>query len=124
MVDEEAIKEFLREFELAQSTKDFDRVADLIHPEALFRFNDGDFRGLDEVRTAFERTWALDVDGSAYRVEKVAVESVDSGIGIATFDWVWSGEADDGPFLIRGRGTTVVVEYEGSLRVLIEHLSR
>ncbi|MDX1469028.1 MAG: nuclear transport factor 2 family protein [Acidimicrobiia bacterium] len=124
MVDEEAVRGFLSAFEQAQSTRDFDQVAHLIHPDALFRFNDGDFRGLAEVRAAFERTWSLDVEESSYRVENVVVNNVDSATGVATFDWTWEGETDDGPFLVQGRGTTVVVDHDGSLKVLIEHLSR
>lgn len=123
MVEESDVREFLQRFELAQSTRDFNQVAEMIHPDALFRFNDGDFRGLEEIREAFERTWALDVEESTYRVENIVVETIDTASAVATFDWVWSGEGEGGPFQIHGRGTTIVVEHEVSLRVLIEHLS-
>lgn len=115
---------FMEEYEHAQSKEDFDSVAPLIHPEALFRFNDGDYRGLSEIRRAFEATWALDVHDEAYRVIDVEVERIDTASAVVTFAWVWSGRGTEGPFEIRGRGTTVIVEQEGALRILIEHLSR
>ena len=49
---------FMHEFEEAASTRDFSRVADKIHDDAVFRFTDGDFTGIKSVRAAFERTWA------------------------------------------------------------------
>jgi len=33
----------------------------MIHPQAIYRFTDGDFVGRDAIQTAFEKTWAYDV---------------------------------------------------------------
>ena len=54
-IAEEQVLEFLERFEKAQGTQDFDRVAPMLHPDALFRFNDGDYRGTEAARGAFER---------------------------------------------------------------------
>lgn len=42
-LDTATIKSFLIEFEQASVSKDFDLVAQMIHPDSFFRFNDGDF---------------------------------------------------------------------------------
>jgi hypothetical protein len=41
-----------------------------------------------------------------------------------TFRFHWSGIGARGPFEIAGRGTSVLVEHEGQLKILLEHLSR
>ena len=46
--DDSAIRAFFERFEAAQNTHVFDEVIPLLHPDVVFRFNDGDFRGLDE----------------------------------------------------------------------------
>ncbi len=120
----QTVADFLASYEQAQATHDFDEVAPLIHPEALFRFNDGDYRGIDEIRSAFEATWALDIEDTSYRVEDLTVETAGPDHAAASFSFVWEGTGPDGRFEVRGRGTTVVVMLEDSPRILIEHLSR
>ena len=116
--------EFLSDFEEAQASQDFTEVAPLIHPAAVFRFNDGDYRGTDQIRTALESTWALDVENEIYSIGDVAVEYTASTSAIVTFTFHWSGIGPEGPFEVGGRGTSVLVRHGGSLKVLLEHLSR
>lgn len=123
-ITEQQVLDFLERFEEAQGTADFDAVAPLVHPDGLFRFNDGDYRGLDAARAAFERTWALDVEDERYHLTDVEVLHVDSDSATATFRFHWSGSGDNGPFHIVGRGTSVIVRHDGRLKLLVEHLSR
>ena len=123
-IGEQQVREFLRRFERAQGTEDFDAVRPLLHPDVLFRFNDGDYRGLEAARGAFESTWALDVDDERYYLTDVEVLHVDSNSATATFRFHWSGSGDNGPFHIVGRGTSVLVRDDGRLKLLVEHLSR
>lgn len=116
--------EFLSVFEKAQASQDFAEVGPFIHPDAVFRFNDGDYRGTDQIRTSFESTWALDVENEIYSMSDVEVEYTDSVSAVATFTFHWSGIGPEGPFEVAGRGTTVLVQHDGSLKVLVEHLSR
>lgn len=123
-IAEAQILEFLKRFEKAQSTQAFDNVVPLIHPDGLFRFNDGDYRGMDEIRSAFETTWAHDVEDERYYLSDIEIEHAGASSATATFKFHWSGKGPDGPFHIVGRGTTVVVRHQGSLKILVEHLSR
>ncbi len=123
-IGEQQVLEFLQRFERAQGTEDFDAVRPLLHPDVLFRFNDGDYRGLEAARGAFESTWALDVDDERYYLTDVEVLHVDSNSATATFRFHWSGSGDNGPFHIVGRGTSVIVRHDGRLKLLVEHLSR
>ena len=44
-ITEPEIKVFLKQYENATNTHVFSNVADLINPEATYRFTDGDFVG-------------------------------------------------------------------------------
>lgn len=123
-ISQKAVLEFLSAFEQAQASQDFAEVAPLIHPDAVFRFNDGDYRGTDQIRAAFESTWALQVENEIYSMSDVEVEYTDSASAVVTFTFHWSGIGPEGPFEVAGRGTSVLVEHDGSLKVLLEHLSR
>ncbi len=123
-IAEEQVLEFLERFEKAQGTQDFDRVAPMLHPDALFRFNDGDYRGIEAARGAFERTWAHEIEDERYRLSDVELLHVDAGSATVTFRFHWSGVGDHGPFHIVGRGTSVLVRHGGALKLLVEHLSR
>ena len=123
-IAEEQVLEFLERFEKAQGTQDFDRVAPMLHPDALFRFNDGDYRGIEAARGAFERTWAHEIEDERYRLTDVELLHVDAGSATVTFRFHWSGVGEGGPFHIVGRGTSVLVRHDGALKLLVEHLSR
>ena len=123
-ITERQVRGFLARFEQAQATERFDAVEPLLHPDVLFRFNDGDYRGLEAARGAFESTWALDVEDVRYVLSHIDVLHRDASSATATFRFHWSGVGDQGPFEVVGRGTTVLVRYEGELRLLVEHLSR
>ena len=123
-ITERQVVDFLNRFETAQNTEDFDKVTPLLHPNPLFRFNDGDFRGLEAARGAFENTWAHDVEDERYFLSDIEVIHADNSFATATFLFHWSGVTENGPFEVVGRGTSVIVRHEGELRLLVEHLSR
>jgi ketosteroid isomerase-like protein len=123
-ISEASVAEFLKRFEQAQGTQSFSNVVDMIHPDAIFRFNDGDYRGHAAIRKAFEETWAYDVTDERYHLADVEVMSTDADSATATFTFNWSGYGPDGPFHIVGRGTVVIVRHDGALKVAVEHLSR
>ena len=123
-ITEQQVLDFLNGFETAQNTEDFDSVAPMLHPDALFRFNDGDYRGLEAARGAFESTWAHDVEDEQYRLGDIEVLHTGGGSATATFRFHWSGVTANGPFEVVGRGTSVIVRHDRDLKLLVEHLSR
>ena len=120
----EGVLDFLVRFNEASETKDFARVEPLIHPDAVFRFNDGDFEGIDAVRGAFESTWSNDVDDSTYQIVNVKVLSADHRSGAATYDYRWEATVDGNKVVATGRGTAVLEELNGVIVIKHEHLSR
>lgn len=54
---EASVAQFLYRFERIGERENFDLLEGMVHPDAVFRFNDGDFVGCQAVRGAFETTW-------------------------------------------------------------------
>ena len=123
-ITETRVVEFLKRFEEASATELFANVAGMIHPKALFRFNDGDYRGLEAIQRAFESTWNQEVEDERYHLSDIQVVNVDTNSAVATFHFNWSGVGPHGPFQITGRGTSFLVLHDGRLKVMLEHLSR
>lgn len=122
LITETKVVEFLKRFEDASATGLFVNAAGMIHPNALFRFNDGDCRGLEAIRHAFESTWAQDVKDERNYLSDIDVVSVDTNSAAATFHFNWSGVGPHGPFQVVGRGTSLLVLQDGRLKVMVEHL--
>jgi len=123
-ITEAEVFEFFERYEEASATESFANVAGMIHPKALFRFNDGDYRGLYAIQGAFESTWAQDVKDERYYLSDVEVMYVDTNSAAATFQFHWSGIGAQGAFQIVGRGTSLLVRHDGKLKLIVEHLSR
>ena len=124
LTDSEALK-FMAGFEAALATEDFKNVAPLIHPQAVFRFSEGDHSGMAEIQAAMERTWAHEVDGERYALTDKRILRSGKDTVTVLFTWRWSGDsAEHGPFEIVGRGTAQLVRHEGAIKILLEHLSR
>ena len=124
LITETKVVEFLKRFEDASATGLFINVTGMIHPNALFRFNDGDYRGLEAIQHAFESTWTQDVKDERYYLSDIEVMSVDTSSAAATFHFNWSGVGPHGPFQVVGRGTSLLVLHDGKLNIMVEHLSR
>ena len=126
MITESEVHEFLNRFEQLSRARDFDLIEHLVHADALFRFNDGDFRGRAAVREIYEKTWALSADDpdEKYYLTDIEILSADQNSAAATFTYNWEGGSADQAFSIRGRGTFVLVKADGQLQIIHEHLSR
>lgn len=120
----EDVLDFLVRFNEASETKDFAAVESLVHPDAVFRFNDGDFEGLDAVRGSFENTWSHDVADSSYQITNIRVLSADERSGAATYDYRWDAVVDGKQVTATGRGTAVLEELNGAIVIKHELLSR
>lgn len=122
----ESVVRFLHGFEARAERENFDLVQDLIHPDAVFRFNDGDFIGLAAIRAAFEKTWkgAPNLKKARFYLSDIRVLSVDQASASATYTWHWEGSMDGKAFAIQGRGTRVLVAEGGRVQIIHEHLSR
>lgn len=123
----DSIVQFLNHFEAIAEKENFDLVQDMVHDNAVFRFNDGDFVGKPAVRGAFEKTWKgsnANVKKTRFYLTDIAVLTFDTKSATATYTYNWEGAMDGQPFRIQGRGTRVLVIEGGRLQIIHEHLSR
>jgi ketosteroid isomerase-like protein len=118
---EAKVREFVARWRAADDTV-FANVEPMIHPDALFRFNDGDYRGMASVRHAFESTAANASPDERFHWSDYDVLFVGEQSAIVTFDWIWSGTQAAGPFRVEGRGTSVIVDTDRGPQVMLEHL--
>jgi ketosteroid isomerase-like protein len=124
-ISESEIRSLLADYEAASNRYVFDDVAGMIHPDATYRFTDGDFIGIEAIRGAFEQTWAnsANVVDERYWLTDVKVIHTDENSASITYDFNWTGVAPRGPFTTTGRGTAVIVRNGDKLQFIYEHLS-
>lgn len=122
----DAVVRFLNRFEEIAEKENFDLLEDMVHADAVFRFNDGDFVGKQAVRGAFEKTWkgSANVKKERFYLTDIRVLSVDAASASATYTYHWEGAMDGRSFRVQGRGTRVLVVADGRLQIIHEHLSR
>ena len=125
-VSKEAVVHFLTQFEELAEKENFSLIKGMIHEQAFFRFNDGDFVGRPAVQGAFEKTWesAPNVRKERFYLTDIVVLSTDSTSATATYTYNWEGAQEGRQFRITGRGTRVLVKVDGQLQIIHEHLSR
>jgi ketosteroid isomerase-like protein len=124
MISESDVHAFLDAYATAANSRDFGQVEHLIHPDATYRFTDGDFVGLPAIRAAFEKTWSYSVVDEQYWLTDTTVIYADPTCACVTYDFHWTGVGAHGPFRADGRGTQLLVTHNGGLVSLYEHLSR
>lgn len=126
VLTEESVVRFLNEFETLAEQENFDLIQHMVHDDAFFRFNDGDFVGKAAVRAAFEKTWrgSAGVRKERFYLTDIRVLTVDATTASATYTYNWEGSMEGKSFRIQGRGTRVLVMRNGRLQIIHEHLSR
>ena len=125
IISNQSVVDFLHQFEKLAGEKDFDLLVPYIHKDAVFRFNDGDHFGLQQVRQAFEETWANSaaIQQEQFYLTDIVVVSTDATTATATYTYHWEGVYEGKTFHIKGRGTRVLVQEDGVLQIKLEHLS-
>ena len=122
----DSVVQFLNRFEEIAEKENFDLIQHMVHDNAVFRFNDGDFVGKQAVRGAFEKTWkgSANVRKERFYLTDIQVLAVDARSAAATYTYHWEGSVDGRSFRIQARGTRVLVVENGQLQIIHEHLSR
>lgn len=114
--------EFLHEYEQRTNTHRFEEVAPLIADQAVYWFNDGSFQGLEAIKQAFEKTWAL-IQDEQYAIEQVQWLVNEAQTAVCIYLFRWQGNVEGHLLQGVGRGTSVFQKIEGQWKVTHEHLS-
>lgn len=117
------LEQFLKQYETATNTHDFNHVASLIAKEAVYWFSDGSFVGIDEIRKAFINTWNK-IREEKYRIDNIQWVSCTDTAAVCIYNFHWEGIVDGEKLSGHGRGTNVIGKVDGQWKMLHEHLSR
>ncbi|MBK3574154.1 nuclear transport factor 2 family protein [Streptomyces sp. MBT65] len=109
-------------YERATNSHDIERVVPFIADEATYWFSDGSYQGIEEIRSAIERTFATILD-EVYEIRDVEWPVLTGDFAVCRYRFSWTGVIDGESRSGRGRGTNVVVRRDGGWRMLHEHLS-
>lgn len=115
-------RDALKAYELALNVHRFDAVADLIAPDAVFWFSDGNHRGIDAIRIAFEETWRV-LNNDTYWLDEVQWIAEAEAVAVSIYRFNWKSEIDGRAISASGRGTTVLRRIAGQWQIVHEHLS-
>lgn len=115
-------QDLMREYAMQTDTHDFNQIAPLIAADAVCFFTEGTYSSKEELRAAFERTWATIRDEDC-RIEDLRWLTCDKRIAVCVYRFRWSGMVDGQPREGVGRGTSVLAHSDEGWHVVHEHLS-
>jgi ketosteroid isomerase-like protein len=114
---------FLSRYEAASASQDWNRVAPLVHDDVSVTFSDGSvYIGIKEVQKAFERNFSM-IKGDTYSMSDVHWIKRDGDIVVYKFAFQWSGYINGQLASGQGRGTGVLIDHDGTWKLLVEHLA-
>ena len=115
-------REVLKSYELYLNRRDFDTLADLIAPDAVFWFSDGSHRGIAAIRAAFEATWRA-LPEETYWLDELEWLAETDRAAACTYRFNWRATRNGQPISGAGRGTTVLHHNGDRWQIVHEHLS-
>lgn len=117
------LDQFLKQYEEATNSHDFDNVASLIAKDAVYWFSDGSYEGLASIRKAFESAWKT-VKDEVYTISNVRWLAISETAAVCVYDFSWKGVIDGKPISGGGRGTNALAKTDKGWRIVHEHLSK
>lgn len=114
---------FLKSYEQAANSCDFDNVAPLINDEAVFWFTNGTFTGKQAIRQAFEDTWSK-IKNEVYAISNVEWLANNDDIAVCVYDFTSDSIVNGERQVYKGRGTNVLKKSDGNWQIVHEHLSK
>jgi len=118
------VEDFIKDYERALATQDWENVKSLIHKDASVTFSNGAVHaGKAAVKIAFERNFSL-IKSEKYRIENVRWLWKSETTAVYLFDFYWKGIINNQSVEGNGIGTSVLVLEEGKWILLTEHLGK
>jgi|GEM_PF-464292 len=114
---------FLKAYEKAANSRDFDQVAPFIADDASFWFTNGQYQGKQEVRKAFEETWE-NIKEEIYTISNIRWVGKNYWVSACSYNFKSDGIVNGERQVYEGKGTNVVARIKGRWRVTHEHLSK
>lgn len=117
------LDQFVKQYEAATNSHNFDTVEPLIAKDAVYWFSDGSFEGHQAIRKAFESAWDT-VKNEVYTITNVRWLAVSDTVAVCVYDFTWKGEIDGAQKSGGGRGTNALTKTATGWQIVHEHLSK
>ncbi|MFQ3261531.1 YybH family protein [Reinekea sp.] len=114
-------QEALQKYELAIASQSWASIEPLMHQDVCVTFSDGTYKGLQEVKSAFERNFALIID-EKYKISNVHWAYISNTEAVCLLNFNWKGIIDGELCSGGGRGTSVLIKNNGKWQIITEHL--
>lgn len=114
-------EEILQAYEQRLSLQSWHLVEELIHDDAVFIFTESTFRGKEEIRGAFEKTFALIKDEN-YWLTNLQWVVRKNDIASCEYLFHWKGVIHGKPSSGGGRGSSVLIRTNVGWKIILEHL--
>lgn len=117
------LETFLKAYEKAANSCDFNNVARLIDDNAVFIFTNGMFEGIEAIRKAFEDTWAK-IKNEKYSISDIVWTKKGYRNAICTYSFKSDGVVNGKRQVYEGFGENTLKRIDGNWQIVKEHLRR
>ena len=114
---------FLKRYESATNSHDFDNVRPLIAHDAVYFFSNENLHGIAAIEKAFVDTFNT-IKDETYSIRSVQWLAVSDTVAVCVYDFHWLGTIDGERREGSGRGTNALVKRNGDWVMIHEHLSK
>lgn len=115
-------KDFIKMYENALATQNWEKVSPLIAKNAVVTFSSGIVnKGKASIKKAFEHNFSV-IKSEKYEVTNVDWIFENSTKAVYTFDFHWKGIINGNEVSGAGRGTSVLINENDTWLLLSEHL--
>ena len=116
------LENFMKTYEQVANKRNFDLIEPFIANDALFWFSDGAFKGIKQIRSAFENTWR-NLQDEVYTISEVNWLIQTDTSAVCIYKFLSESTFQDQRVSFRGRGTNVLSKIDGKWQITHEHLS-
>ncbi len=117
-------KEFIKSYERALGTQDWNVVEPLVSENVSITFSNGTIHiGKKNVQKAFEKNFSI-IKNEKYAIENIKWLVKDKKYAVYLFEFNWTGIIDGKSRSGNGIGTSVLIKENARWKLLTEHLGR
>ena len=119
------MKEPLKQYIEATNTHNFDEVERCVHEKAVYIFSGNEMKGIDTIRSYFEKTWS-NIQDEEYWATDIEWLHEDDNNMVCLYQYNYKGYLDGKLVEGFGRATNVFIKCKltGEWKLIHEHLSK
>lgn len=119
---EKKLNKFIKAYEDATNSHDFNNVRPLVEDDAIYYFSEGTYKGIEAINKVFEKNWTT-IEEEIYEIRDIQwiLQTENSAACVYKFYWkgFFKGEFRQGS----GRGTNILSLKGNTWKIVHEHLS-